>query len=176
MCLFRSWLFRSWPSFLSVLALFALILSLPGCSKSGSDSAPASAKSAAPVNLPKPCSLITQDEVESALGKHATMTDAANPRTGIEECTLVPLHGGDMDHITIVLHDTTPQDWEALKKTYIQDKSTPIPGLGDDAINAGQFGVWVRKGNIYMQVYGVIKYQRDEKAELFLAEKAVSRL
>ncbi|HZR29751.1 MAG TPA: hypothetical protein VFA71_13310 [Terriglobales bacterium] len=153
-----------------------LALLVAGCSKSNSGSVPASAKNTAPVNLPKPCSLITQDELESALGKKATMRDAANPRTGIEECTLVPVHGGDMDHITIVLHDTTQQDWEALKKTYAQDKSTPIPGLGDDAINAGQLGVWARKGNIYMQIYGVINYQRDEKAELFLAEKALSRL
>ncbi len=163
-------------SLLLVLVLFGLILFLPGCSKSNSNSAPASAKDTAPVNLPKPCSLITQAEVESALGKNASMRDATNPRTGTEECILVPVHGGDMDHITIVLHDTTPQDWEMLKKTYAQDKSTPIPGLGDDAINAGQLGVWARKGNIYMQIYGVIKYQRDEKAELFLAEKALSRL
>jgi len=154
----------------------ALVLLVAGCSKSNSNSAPASARSAAPVNLPKPCSLITQAEVESALGKNASMREATNPRTGTEECILVPVHGGDMDHITIVLHDTTPQDWEMLKKTYVQDKSTPIPGLGDDAINTGQLGVWARKGNIYMQIYGVIKYQRDEKAELFLAEKAMSRL
>jgi hypothetical protein len=162
--------------FCSMIISGILVLLIAGCSRSNSNSAPASAKDTGPVNLPKPCSLITQAELESALGKNATMTDAPNPRTGIEECTLVPVHGGDMDHITIVLHDTTPQDWEKLKKTYAQDKSTPIPGLGDDAINAGQLGVWARKGNIYMQIYGVIKYQRDEKAELFLAEKALSRL
>lgn len=154
-----------------------LILPIAGCSKSGHSTTSTTATSGPPAELPKPCSLITQAEVEAALGKGASMTADANPRTGMEECNLKPARATDSDSLVLVLHETTPQDWERLKKTYAQDNSAEkITGLGDDALNLGLYGVWVRKGNTYMQIYGAIDNQRQEKAELFLAEKAVSRL
>jgi hypothetical protein len=164
-------------SFLLILALCALILLVPGCSKSGPSPSPANTASAPVAELPKPCSLITQAEVEAALGKGASMTASANPRTGMDECNLKPANATDLDSLVLVVRGTSPQDWEKLKKAYVEDNSAQkIPGLGDDAINVGLYGVWVRKGNTYMQIYGAINNQRQEKAELFLAEKAVSRL
>jgi len=151
-----------------------LIPLITGCSKSGPKPATNSA-SAPSVELPKPCSLITQEEAESALGRGATMTASTNPRTSVEECAVKPAKGTELDHLTIVLHDTTAESWETVKKSHAQDV-TPIPGLGDDAINVGMYGVWVRKGNVYLQIYGAIDNQRNEKAELFLAAKAVSRM
>jgi hypothetical protein len=155
----------------------ALILLTAGCFKLGPDSASTNSANVQPAGPPKPCSLITQAEVESALGKGASMNSGTNPRTGVEECTLSPAHATDLDHLILVVHDTTPESWEKLKKSYAQDQSVkPIPGLGDDALNVGMYGVWVRKGNVYMQIFGAINSQRDEKAELYLAERAVSRL
>jgi hypothetical protein len=164
-------------SFLLTLVLCAFVLSLPGCSKLGPSTSSTSTASAPVAELPKPCSLITQAEVESALGKGASMTANTNPRTGIEECSLKPAKAAGMDSLVLVVHQSSPQEWEKVKKTYVEDNSAQkIPGLGDDAINVGLYGVWVHKGNAYIQIYGAINTQRQEKAELFLAERAVSRM
>ena len=126
----------------------------------------------------KPCSLLTQAEVESALGKGATMTHYANPRTGMNECKLKPAVGSDLDELVIVVHETTPESWLMVKKGYMEDKRVKqVRHLGDDAINVGGYaGIWARKGDKYVQVFGSLKPERDEKAELFLLEKALSRL
>ncbi|HEV8492208.1 MAG TPA: hypothetical protein VGR76_08045, partial [Candidatus Angelobacter sp.] len=67
-----------------------IILCLSACSKSSSDSgttSSASTASSAPVlgGLPDPCSLVTQAEVENALGKGATMNSFNNQRIGMQE-------------------------------------------------------------------------------------------
>jgi len=163
--------------FFLIAVLGALILLTASCSKSGPNSTSTNSANLRPAGPPKPCSLITQEEVETALGKGASMNSGTNPRTGIEECSLKPVNATDLDQLIIVVHETTPESWEKLKKNYMRDQSVkPIPGLGDDAINVDKYGVWVRKGNLYLQIFGAINSQRDEKAELYLAERAVSHL
>jgi len=184
---------RQW-AFFSIAVLAALAILIAGCSKpsSSTSSAPVSAASSAgspeqasasPMNagvsaVAKPCSLLTQAEVESALGKGATMTHYANPRTGMNECKLKPAAGSDLDELVIVVHETTPESWLMVKKGYMEDKRVKqVRHLGDDAINVGGYaGIWARKGDKYVQVFGSLKPERDEKAELFLLEKALSRL
>lgn len=160
-------------SLLSCIAVVCTLL-ITACSKP----VPSTTNTAStPKPALQPCSLVTQDEVEIALGKGATMTPETNPRTGMEECTLRPDKAAELDRLTLVLHDATSDSWEKLKSSYAQDPDVkPIPGLGDDALNVGKYGVWARKGNTYMQIFGAIKSQRNEKAELYLAERAVSRL
>src|SRR5260370_17917910 len=85
-------------------------------SKSGPNSASRNSANLRPAGPPKPCSLITQEEVETALGKGASMNSGTNPRTGIEECSLKPVNATDLDQLIIVVHETTPESWEKLKK------------------------------------------------------------
>ncbi len=175
-------------------AVLAVAVFMAGCSKSSSNAssnpAPAAGStggaeqaSVTPMSagvsaVAKPCSLLTQAEVETALGKGATMTHNANPRTGMNECKLKPAAGSDLDELVIVVHETTPESWLMVKKSYMQDKRVKqVRHLGDDAINVGGYaGIWARKGDKYVQIFGSLKPERDEKTELLLLEKALSRL
>src|SRR5262249_32688388 len=134
---------------------------------------------AGPVASPvsHPCALLTLSEVESVLGKGTTITPYANPRTGIDECKLKPA-AADLDELVIVVHETTPESWQMVKKGFMQDKKVKqLRGLGDDAINVGGYaGIFSRKGTKYVQIFGSLKPERDEKAELYLLQQAASRL
>ncbi len=170
---------------LSCLFVAALWI-LTGCSKSASgpntDSSSAGTSTASTsttlTGSPKPCSLITQAEVESVLGRGASMTADTNPRTGMNECKLKLANGTDLDQLVMVIQPTNAQSWDMVKKTFMQDKKVKeVSGLGDDAINVGGYaGIWARKGDKYVQIFGSLKPERDEKAELYLLERAVSRL
>jgi hypothetical protein len=165
---------------------------MTACSKSSSTStlSPSPTPSAAleqasaapegPVIAPvsHPCALLTQTEVESVLGKGASITPYSNPRTGMDECKLKPPAGTELDQLVIVVHETTPESWTVVKKSFMQDKKVKqVRGLGDDAINVGGYaGIFARKGTKYVQIFGSLKPERDEKAELYLLQQAVSRL
>src|SRR5262249_43195930 len=146
----------------------------------GAGSEQAAASPAGPVAAPvsHPCSLLTQADVESALGKGTSIIPYSNPRTGMDECKLKPAAGSDLDQLVIVVHETTPESWLMVKKGFMQDKKVKqIRGLGDDAINVGGYaGIFARKGTKYVQIFGSLKPERDEKAELYLLQQAVSRL
>jgi hypothetical protein len=173
-------------------AVCALVLAMAGCSKSNSSSiatpsptpstnseqAPAVPAASASNPVSQPCSLLTQAEVEGVLGKGATITPYANPRTGMDECKLKPASGSDLDQLVIVVHETTPESWGIVKKGFMTDKKVKqIHGLGDDAINVGGYaGIFARKGTKYVQIFGSLKPERDEQAELDLLKLAVSRL
>lgn len=183
-------MFQPRPVFFVTTVLCALALVTVGCSKSGSStmsgpvatssSGPASAApaSSAPAAASGPCALLTQADVEKALGKGATISPYSNPRTGMDECKLKPAAGSDLDQLVIVVHETTPESWLMVKKGYMQDKRVKqVRGLGDDAINVGGYaGIFARKGTKYVQIFGSLKPERDEKAELDLLQQAVSRL
>ena len=169
-----------------VAGLCLLVLLLSGCSKSGpnqsSQTAP-SQSSAASGNtsgsaLTNPCSLITQAEVENALGAGGVMTPNHNPRTGMDECRLKPGAARDIYGILITVH---PADgWEMVKKSFTEsDKDAKqVPGLGDDAFVTRFIGYNVRKGNRYVQVAGDMQNDNaaNDKATRYLAERAASRM
>jgi hypothetical protein len=124
-----------------------------------------------------PCSLLTQAEVETALGKGASMSSVHNPRTGMDECRLKPAQAGKIQEIIVVV--LSAQGWDMVKKTFVNGKDVKdVRGLGDDAF-AGRFiGYNVRKGQKYVNVFGPLTNNdaANDKATRFLAEKAASRL
>jgi len=124
-----------------------------------------------------PCSLLTQAEVETALGKGAIMSSVRNPRTDNDECRLKPAHAGKIQEIIVVI--LPAQGWDMVKKAYVDGKDIKaVPGLGDDAF-AGRFiGYNVRKGQKYVKVFGPMTNDNaaNEKATRYLAERAASRL
>lgn len=128
--------------------------------------------------LPDPCSLVTQAEVENALGKGATMTGFFNERIGMRECRLKPASQGAIDEILILVHKTDL--WDGIKKATLPPNSDSkvVPGLGDDAFEGRAIGYNVRKGDKYVQIFGAVtnKDVANEKATRYLVEKAVSRL
>lgn len=162
--------------FLAVIVLFLLFLA--ACSSSPSVTGSSSSSSTAPASLPEPCSLITQPEVETALGKGATKTAVNNQRTGNQDCLLKPATAGTIELIVIIVHKADL--WEGIKKAMLPPSSDakPVSGLGDDAFVGRAVGYNVRKGNKYVQVFGAVTNNdaANEKATRYLAERASSRL
>jgi hypothetical protein len=165
-----------------LLVIATTVLFLGACSKSSSDSGTASsaAASSAPVlgGLPDPCSLVTQAEVENALGKGATMTSFNNQRIGMQECRLKPASPGAIEEVLIIAHKADM--WDGIKKAMLPPSSDAkiVPGLGDDAFVGRAVGYNVRKGDKYVQVFGAVTNNdaANEKATRYLVERAVSRL
>src|SRR5215472_3600302 len=146
----------------------------PGASSGSSTTSPAVASG----GLPEPCSLITQAEVESALGKGATPSAVDNQRTGMKECMLKPATAGNIELIVMVVHKADM--WDAIKKAMLPPSSDAkvVSGLGDDAFVGRAVGYNVRKGDKYVQVFGAVTNNdaANEKATRYLAERASSRL
>src|SRR5437868_8064405 len=165
---------------LSVIA--TIILFLSACSKSSSSSGATSSATAssAPVlgGLPDPCSLVTQAEVENALGKGATMTSFNNQRIGMQECRLKPVSPGAIEEVLIIVHKADM--WDGIKKAMLPPSSDAkvVPGQGDDAFVGRAMGYNVRKGDKYVQVFGAVtnKDAANEKATRYLVERSLSRL
>jgi hypothetical protein len=170
-------------SFFVLLAIATAILFLSACSKSssGSGTTPSTnASTSAPVlsGLPDPCSLVTQAEVENALGKGATMASFNNQRIGMQECRLKPASPGAIEEVLIIVHKADM--WDGIKKAMLPPNSDAkvVPGLGDDAFVGRAVGYNVRKGDKYVQVFGAVTNNdaTNEKATRYLAERALSRL
>ncbi len=128
-------------------------------------------------NLPHPCSLITQSDVETALGKGATMTRNHNPRTGFDECRLASPNTA-VKTVVMVLHAS--DNFEMSKKQLMQGgtDAKSAPGLGEDAYVGRLVGYNVLKHHTWLQVFGAITNEdaANDKATRLLAEKAVARL
>ncbi|HLJ28203.1 MAG TPA: hypothetical protein VKY85_15940 [Candidatus Angelobacter sp.] len=164
-----------------LLAIFVLFFAACSSSAPGTGSTIASttesvaAVSGAPT---APCSLVTQAEVENALGKGATKTDFLNPRLGVHQCRLKPASTGAIEEVLIVVH--TAEQWDSIKKAMLPPSSDArtVSGLGEDAFEGRAVGYNVRKGNKYVQVFGAVTNNDDAngKATRYLAERAASRL
>ena len=124
-----------------------------------------------------PCSLLTQPEVETALGKGATMNSTNNPRTGMDECRLKPAQAGKVQEIVVVV--LSAQGWDTVKKTFVDGKDIKeVRGIGEDGFVGRFIGYNVKKGQKYVKVFGPLTNDAaaNDKATRFLAERAVSRL
>lgn len=166
-------------SSIGVLLFIVATLILAGCSSSKpSSSDSSSAASATLGTLPDPCSLITQREVESALGAGATMKPVNNERISMRECVLKPASPGKIDEIVVIA--LKADMFDATKKAMLPPNSDakPVSGMGDDGFVGRAVGYNVRKGNKYVQVFGSVANNdaANEQATRFLAEKAVNRL
>jgi len=169
-------------SFFGLFVIATIILFLGACSKSssGSGTTSSAAASSAPMwgGLPDPCSLVTQAEVENALGKGATMTSFNNQRIGMQECRLKPASPGAIEEVLIIVHKADM--WDGIKKAMLPPSSDAkvVTGLGDDAFVGRAVGYNVRKGDKYVQVFGAVTNNdaANEKATRYLVERAVSRL
>ncbi|MGC2694637.1 MAG: hypothetical protein WA738_02500 [Candidatus Angelobacter sp.] len=118
----------SFPRFLGIFAVLFLAAcssspSSPSSSSSGSSAAPAAAALA---GLPEPCSLITQAEVESALGKGASMHGLYNQRIDMNECILKPATAGAIEEIVVVVHKADM--WDGVKKAMLPPSSDAKAG------------------------------------------------
>ena len=170
-------------SFFVLFVIATLILLLSACSKSNSSSGATSSGTAASSaqmlgGLPDPCSLVTQTEVENALGRGATMTSFNNQRIGMQECRLKPASPGAIEEVLIIVHKADM--WDGIKKAMLPPSSDAkvVPGLGDDAFVGRAVGYNVRKGDKYVQVFGAVTNNdaANEKATRYLVERALSRL
>jgi hypothetical protein len=146
-------------SFICYFLGAAAVLLAAACSSSTSTPSPSVTPSTASVAaavgaLPEPCSLITQPEVEAALGKGAGMEAVYNQRIDMHECRLKPATAGAIEEIVMIVHKA--DSWDATKKAMLPPSSDAksMSGLGDDAFVGRAIGYNVRKGNKYVQVLG----------------------
>jgi len=165
--------------FLGIVVVFFInACSSSSTSTPSQSSKPTSGVAGALGGLPEPCSLITQPEIETALGKGATMTSTFNERIGMQECRLKPANSGTIDVIIVIVHKADL--WDGVKKAMLPPSSDakPVSGLGDDAFVGRAVGYNVRKGNKYIQVFGAVTNNdaANEKATRYLAERTSSRL
>jgi hypothetical protein len=170
-----------------------IVLGLCACSSSSSDRKASDQKAASPNagstsstqssaagsgDLPEPCSLVTQAEVETALGKGASMSPVFNERIGMKECRLKPAAPGKIEVVIIVVHPAV--SFDAVKKVMLPPSSDgkSLSGMGDDGFVGRAVGYNVRKGSRYVQVFGAVTNDdaANDKATHYLAEKASSRL
>jgi hypothetical protein len=152
----------------------AAMLGILGPAASGLTAAPIS-RNVADIG-PEPCTLVTQADVEAAMGAGATITRSHNSRLGKDECRLKAPAGSAIGEIVIVV---IPADsWDAVKKSMIDTGGKDVRGLGDDAFVLPGLSYNVRKGNKYVQVFsgGTDDTAANEKARRYLAEKASTRL
>lgn len=128
--------------------------------------------------LPDACSLVTHADVEAAVGPGASARSAVNPRTGKHKCHVKPGSTGDIDEV-IVAVDRVYQ-WDAMKKAALPPTGSghAVSGMGGDAFEGPATGYFVRKGNLYVQVFGSVlnKGPANEKATRYLAERAAAHL
>ena len=124
-----------------------------------------------------PCSLITPDEAQTAMGKGATVAPVHNPRTGDDECHVKGTSPG-LEEVLIILHRA--DQWDAIKNAMVNSKTDvkAVSGLGDDAFAGRGIGYNARKGGRYVQVFGVLtnKDAANDKATRYLAERAIARM
>jgi hypothetical protein len=165
---------------LSATAILGMTACFSASRQAGSTpSSNTSSSSAAGIGgLPQPCSLVTQAEVETALGKGATMTGIFNSRIGMDECILKPASAGAIEEVLIIVHKADL--WDGIKKAMLPPSSDAkvVPGLGEDAFVGRAVGYNVRKGRKYIQVFGALTNNdaANEKATRYLAERAISHL
>jgi len=170
-----------------------ILLAASGCGKTSSpvasrDKGPAAEK---PVKkIINPCSLITKEEAEAALGepvKEPEYEDTKNP-LGQKLCHYNPNSESSQKFIQISLVQNEgmskalrEQEYSAAKlfqetKENLVETHQPVPGIGEDAF-WGTPGLHVLTGNVYF-VIGVGNTDLPANLELAksLAQKAVSRL
>ena len=173
---------RPHAGFIYCIMAAMLALVTAGCSSSTpsfSAAAPASAApAAASSSITQPCSLLTQSEIETALGKGATMSSSLNQRIGKYECRVKPGTVSGIESVILLVNNADL--WDGIKKAMLPPSSDakPVPGLGDDAFVGRAVGYNVRKGNKYVQVFGPVTNNdaANDKATRYLAERAASRL
>ena len=165
-----------------LLGTAIVVLFLAGCTSTSPSSSSNSASSSVPAattsGLPDPCSLVTQEEVEIALGKGATKTSIYNERINTQQCRMKPAAPGAID--TVIMSVKNADLWDGMKKAVLPPNSDAklVTGLGDDAFMNRAIGYNVRKGNRYIQIFGSLTNNdaANEKATRYLAERAASRL
>jgi len=111
------------------------------------------------------------------MGKGATVAPVHNPRTGDDECHVKGTSPG-LEEVLIILHRAG--EWDAIKNAMVTSNTgvKAVSGLGDDAFAGRGIGYNARKGQRYVQVFGVLtnKDAANDKATRYLAERAVSRM
>ena len=174
---------KVYKGFLLSLSL-ALLAWCDGCSStsssssnSGAAAAPAGQTQSASSGTSQPCSLITPEEAQTAMGKAASMTPVRNPRTGDDECHVKGTSPG-LEEVLIILHRA--DQWDAIKNAMVTSNTgvKAVSSLGDDAFEGRGVGYNARKGPRYVQVFGVLtnKDAANDKATRYLTERAVSRM
>lgn len=134
------------------------------------------------VNAPKdPCSLLTQDQVNAALGMKA----APGKRAATTMCEWdVPGQPFGIRGKKVTLGFLSASSWQYMKMQMPGGKvtKTPVSGLGDEAIftiaGSTPLGTLnVKKGDIVLSihVYGLPPDQQKEKA-ITLAKEALAKL
>src|SRR5262245_10792950 len=129
----------------SFFCSFLIVLFITGCSSStpSTNSGSSTASSAASTTLqglPDPCSLITQEELETALGKGAAKTSLFNERISMQQCRMRPATTGAIDTIIMSVHKADL--WDAAKKAMLPPNgdAKSVSALGDDAFENRAIG------------------------------------
>jgi hypothetical protein len=144
------------------LALVGLLLA--GCG-GGGHKGEASATTVAPADttIPavasdKPCDIVTQGEVEAAVGEAVRAGGSAGTGAGVG-CTFTPVKGTGSLILVVKATDGSPAKYDQIKRAAAAPKD--ITGVGDKAFVAGGQAVVLKGSDLYVVV---IKLDRPAAA------------
>lgn len=121
--------------------------------------------------LPDPCSLVTQDEAATALGKAVAAGVPANGREG-KSCVFSASVGSV---VVLVFSDADYGAIYASSKAAYGTKFSDVPGVGDQAFSTPA-GVYVHKGRLVMRVQLIGPADDAVTKSVTLAKAAAARL
>jgi hypothetical protein len=144
----------------TAVALFTGCALLTGCSggsgtpATNASGAPATTASGAPATTGSDrgtgpadtCALLSLDQVSAALGEPAA-AGKPEPMFDTPECEWDPASG----HNGTVTLDVGP--WEGDPGIKPLKSGTPVPGVGDEAYDSGNAGLFVRKGSRGLRIW-----------------------
>lgn len=159
--------------FLTTAAVASLLL-LAACSSGavGTTAAPASGGEATKAKTVSPCSLLTQAEVDTAVGQPLRPGKATIPNY---DCSWTTSDFSASVSVSV-------SDWAAIKTSATANgTATPVSGVGDEALTKGGGLLYVRKGSVgFLLLIGGphLDAQSDHglAAEKVLAAAVLSRL
>jgi hypothetical protein len=135
----------------------------PSTSQRGQSSAAAASTSTGPSSSTAvkldPCSMLTTDQVTAALGQPPA-PGKPKPIFDTPECEWDPA-SGDNGNVTL---DVGP--WEGNPGIKPIHTDTPVPGIGDEAYNAGNTGLNVRKGSQGLRIWVFNVHSQSTRLDL----------
>ena len=155
-----------------------LAVVIAGLSLGSTDELEASSRGASGASRPDPCSLVTREEAETALGLKATGPEKNSGFGQFEQCQY--LASGerlvDIRSVTVQVH---PIDFASVRRAYAEqgEKIEPVEGIGEAAFWApGQGFLIVQKGKITVG-FAVHRSEADLlKASRELATRGLTRI
>jgi hypothetical protein len=127
--------------------------------QSSAAASPSTAESSGTAATLDPCSVLTADQVAAALGQPSA-PGKQKPNFDTPQCEWVPASG---QNGTVTL-EVGP--WEGNPGVKPLRLGTPVSGVGDEAYDAGNTGLYVRKGSQGLRIWVFNVHTQSSRLDL----------